>query len=214
MEIVRWDFVLKEADRLKSLNDPLLYEEIVDRMRNEMKILCAYEDPCKDQGGFIRVIYCIEISNPLFDFFFNSSCGYRSFYYISEYQGLEANRYLIDNLMSDLLKFNSPLEKDFAKESLKSDSAKVWLTEIPKEGETDHCELCSGEWTFATNREAEILNNRWEKDGDNDLSIWGRKAPYLTKLKIFGAFLNANGDEFIPSRKKHRSLDIHDYGWS
>ena len=101
-----------------------------------------------------------------------------------------------------------------ARESLKSVSAKVWLAEYSNEP-CNKCDGCKGEWgsTQYHNEVADIINERWELD-DCANSKYGRKAPVLTKLRVFGGFLNANHDEFIPSLKRFRAKEIYDYGWS
>jgi len=101
--------------------------------------------------------------------------------------------------------------RDFAEESLKACSAKVWLAERGKE--MGDCTHCSGEWSTPQDDVAEILNDRWEKD-TNVNARYGRKAPYLTKIRIFGAFLNDLYDEFIPTKKRFRANEIHKVGWS
>jgi hypothetical protein len=60
---------------------------------------------------------------------------------------------------------------------------------------------------------AEIVNGRWECAASAN-AVRGRKAPFLTKIKIFGAFLNERHDEFISWRKRHRAREIYESGWS
>jgi hypothetical protein len=35
-----------------------------------------------------------------------------------------------------------------------------------------------------------------------------------SKIKVFGAFIDARNNEFVPSRKRHRAWDIHRSGWA
>lgn len=93
-----------------------------------------------------------------------------------------------------------------AGESLTSGSAKAWLAEKSMQ----RCRDCSGEWSTPEDDTPEIMNGRWEFGP----SRYGSKAPYLTKIKVIGAFLNGSGDEFIPARKRHRAEEIHNTGWS
>jgi hypothetical protein len=72
--------------------------------------------------------------------------------------------------------------------------------------------LCAGEFPPASD-DGEIVNGRWEL-GASVQSRDGRRAPYLTKIKVMGAFLNDGCDEFIPTRKRRRHQDIHEWGWS
>ena len=59
----------------------------------------------------------------------------------------------------------------------------------------------------------EILNNCWESSG-HPKARWGRTAPYLTKIKFIGAFVNDRYDEFIAASKRRRAWEIHEWGWS
>jgi hypothetical protein len=103
-----------------------------------------------------------------------------------------------------------------ASESLSAVSAKVWLAEVSKgltAANGRPCEHCLGEWSSPQDEIPEIKNERWEIR-DEPYAKYGRKAPYLTKLKIFGAFINAEGDEFIPVGKRQRAKSIYELGWS
>jgi hypothetical protein len=95
----------------------------------------------------------------------------------------------------------------FIEASLRSGSAKAWLTE-----QNEFCTLCAGEFPPKSD-DGEILNGRWELD-TSPQSRDGRRAPYLTKIKIMGASLNDGYDEFIPVRKRRRQWEIHACGWS
>ena len=109
---------------------------------------------------------------------------------------------------------NTTFTQDFIQESLLSPSSKVWLAEKGKEIDKK-CSGCKGEWSAVAGRRAtaEILNGRWER-ADVQKAEWGQKAPYLTKLRIMGAFLNDRHDEFIPFDKRFRAREIHKLGWS
>jgi hypothetical protein len=78
----------------------------------------------------------------------------------------------------------------------------VWLAEAG----VKLCEGCDGEWTHPQSDAAEIRNDRWESASD----VRGRKAPLLSKIKIFGAFLNERHDEFTSWRKRYRAWEIHE----
>ena len=212
INIERWDYELSlNGDRVKILREAPLFEEITKEIKREMEILCFHSDECSDDNTFQRAVYCIQVENKLFDWFFNSVNGYRAAYYMSPYNGLRTNDSFIQSLLLKLIasdKTTEDADKNFIKESLKSPSAKVWLAEVGK----NLCEHCSGEWNSRQdNNEPEILNNRWEnKTGQN--AEWGRKAPYLTKIRIFGAFLNKHYQPYDP--KPQRPNEIHDKGWT
>lgn len=163
--------------------------------------------------------YCLKVSEPIFDLFFNSKHGYRAWYYRSPHVGLNKNALFITSLLPSLLASDQTKEaekKDFstkkAAESLKSCSAKAWLAEIEKEIDKK-CTGCIGEWGYPQDDTAEIFNDRWDKT-NHPKAKCGRKAPYLTKIRIFGAFLNEQYDEFIPAQKRYRAEEIHEFGWS
>jgi hypothetical protein len=184
-----------------------------------MTILCCHDQNSTNHDGFSRAVYCIKISEPLFDFFFNSKHGYRAWYYRSPYDGLRNNAHFIKSLLPSFLACDRTKEAEKngfltkkAAESLKSCSAKAWLAEKGKEVD-ENCPGCVGEWGYPQNDTAEIFNDRWDKANGANAKC-GRKAPYLTKIRIFGAFLNEQYDEFIPAPKRYRAEQIHEFGWS
>lgn len=213
MQIAKWDLspTLGET-RLNELMAPSSFEAIVEHIRTRMEVLCCHPETA-DIASFERIIYCIKISPSLFDLLFNSSSGYRASYYHSPYEGLRANDYLIQSLLPVLIasRQTQSAKKDtkFITESLTSPSAKLWLAE-PEHG---FCPSCNGEWVEPKTKTAEILNDRWEW-GECSNAIRGRKAPFLTKIRVFGAFVNAGYDEFVPERKRHRARHIHERGWA
>ena len=217
MDIERWAFSPSiNEQRLANLENPPSFEKIVKSVRDDIKVLCFHPDPCGDYGGFERVVFCIQVRQDLFDLFFNSKNGYRARYYCSQFEGMRANRLFIDTLLPILR--NSPHTKNCAltvdvEESLASDSSKVWLAECGKEVRHD-CNGCKGEWEASKTPDSpEIMNNRWET-GAGAIAQWGSSAPYHTKLRIIGAFIDNRCNEFIPEKKRHRARDIHGFGWS
>lgn len=217
MDVDRWEFNLpNEEQRLENLNIPPSFEDIVNLIKGKMKILCCHPDPCGDHEGFERVVYCIQVPKDLFDLFFNSRNGYRAHYYRSQFEGMRANRLLIDTLLLTLR--NSPQTKNCAptidiEESFASNSSKVWLSECGKEVRQD-CDGCKGEWAASKSPGSpEIKNNRWEC-GNRTNANWGSSAPYFTKLRVLGAFLDDRHNELIPACKRHRAREIHESGWS
>jgi hypothetical protein len=199
-------------ERIKLLYSAPEFEEIVERISKEMEVLCCHFQPCDDNSDFSRITFNIRVSSSLFDLFFNSSNGYRGAYFQSPNHGLQANDIFIQRISPLLLNSvtnNSDFDFNFAKESLISPSAKVWLAECG----SHNCERCKGEWSNPIDESAEILNNKWEKvDSSNGLR--GRKAAFLTKLRVFGAFLDTSHNVFVPVRKCRRAEEIHECGWS
>ena len=209
-----WAFAASLGEeRIQALLAPTTFELIADRIAQETEVLCCHRGHCDDDTAFSRVVYCVRVCPSLFDLFFNSPHGYRGAYYRSPHVGLAANDALILRLSHVMLQWTGShckeLDLGFAKESLASPSAKVWLAEY----ESHLCDRCTGEWGNPQDDMPEILNGRWENENcANGRS--GRKAPRNSKLKVFGAFLNSRHDEFIPGRKRHRANHIHQWGWS
>ena len=219
MKIERWELALTTDDgKRRSLENPPPYESIVEDIRVGMQVLCCHRDQSQDHRRFERVTYCITVPKKLFDLFFNSRNGYRACYYISPYNGLRANDLFMHLLYPSLAAAsqteNSTLSSKFIRESLTSPSSKVWLAECSKEVCLT-CQGCKGEWSTGQGNLSnhEIMNNRWER-GAGVLSGWGSKAPYLTKLRIHGAFLDDQHNVFIPAPKRDRAKQIHEFGWS
>jgi len=215
---VTWNFPESLHDYVQrveaGLRNPPSFAHITRSIKEEMEVLCAHEQACDVFNGFSRIVYCIKVPQRLFDLFFNSRNSYRAAYFRSAYDGLKLNSYFIKSLLPVLLEANPTKSinkgKKFIKESLKSIFAKVWLAEKEKH----LCEKCSGEWGPPQVQEAEILNERWEKAVHANAN-YGKMAPYpLTKLRLFGAFLNDRYDELIPVEKRFRANDIHKHGWT
>ena len=61
---------------------------------------------------------------------------------------------------------------------------------------------------------ADILNGRWEHVRDRSYAQYGRKAPYLTKIRLSGGFINRDGHEWVSDKKRYRPQEIHEIGWS
>lgn len=213
MNSERWDISgTLGSDRASHLEAPPSFAEIVEDIRKFRYVLCGHPDPCDEIAEFSRYIYCISVPSESFDLFFNSRNGYRSSYFRSPYNGLQANDYVVRQLYKKLLDWDLPVgvsDPSLVEESLLSPSAKVWLVE----SDPGLCSACKGEWSEPKDDNPEIENNRWEL-GETLNHKRGRKAPLFTKLRIIGGFINARYDEFVPSRKRHRAWDIHETGWA
>jgi hypothetical protein len=211
-----WEFTSSiGAERRSNLEAVKSFDDIAAEIGAAMEVLCCHYDSCDRAQGFRRVVYTVKVPRPLFDLFFNSRHGYRAAYFRSPHEGLAANSYALRTLSPALLAspatISCPKDPDFVRDSLMSESAKVWLAEA---GKGIHgCKGCEGEWTHPADDPAHIRNGRWERDPHSH-ALWGRTAPFLTKLKIMGAHLNDARDEFVPASKRRRALDIHERGWS
>lgn len=138
---------------------------------------------------------------------------YRSWYFRSPYKGLEANALFVRHISDQVLstEWRESLGSSAA-DAFGAHSAKLWLAEVGNEP-VKNCGGCEGEWRPPQDNAAEILNGRWEC-GEEAKARYGRKAPPLTKLRVFGAFLDEAGNEFISWRKCNRAAEIYQHGWS
>ncbi len=208
-----WQYSLADDKRTNALLLATTFTDVVETVARDMNVLCGHRKNCDIMAGFSRVIFNLYVPETTFDLFFNSEHGYRGAYFKSPHFGLEANEKCIKHLTPSLLswaKQHEPsLDLKFAKESLASPTAKVWLAET---GSSHWCDKCVGEWS-ANDEAPELRNGRWELT-DTQNGRWGRKVPSLSKLRVFGAFLNERYDEFTPENKRYRAQDINAYGWS
>jgi len=217
-----WKFDLQgdQASRLLNLEKSVQFLDIAKQIAETMTVLCCHRDTSWTIGNVVtRVVYGIQVKSELFDLFFNSSSGYRAAYFRSPGEGINANAtffmVITPKLIGSSLSSNRGLDSDFIKQSLLTPSAKVWLAEHTKEIEKD-CVGCKGEWSSGSIGDKdgpEILNGVWERS-DRVKAKWGCKAPFLTKLRLMGAFLDDEFNEWIPVDKRSRAKEIHELGWS
>lgn len=187
--------------------------DIVDMLERHLNIACCHLSRCDDMQGFSRTVFTLRTPRTTFDLLFNSERGYRGAYFLSPSVGLNANQTTIGRVTPLLLdwvaRYAPTIDQTFAAKSLSLPSAKVWLAEA----ETHLCDQCIGEWCNPTDDMPEILNDRWEID-DSPNARRGRKAPYLSKLRVYGAFLNERQEELVSPHKICRAQDISKYGWT
>ena len=198
-------------ERIEALEAARSFEEIARSLATSMRIQCTHVDPCDEADGFNRLVACVVVDRPLFDLYFNSRYGYRGAYFVSPEYGVEMNAFLLTLLAPPLIGFerHEKMPPGLMSKSLLASSAKSWLAEVGK----GFCSACEGDWSAPKDDAPEILNGRWEiASGPN--SRFGRKAPFLEKLRVMGAFVNAAGDEYVATGKRMRAKDIHDVGWS
>jgi hypothetical protein len=207
-----WTFTASLGrDRLDALEDAPPFEEMARSIATVMRTQCSHVDTCDEADGFKRVVACVVIDRTLFDLFFNSYNGYRGWCFRSTTQGLRMNELLLQLLAPRLIEFQSHEEMpaNLVSKSLLGASAKSWLAEVGK----GFCPACEGDWSAPKDDAPEILNGRWEIAMAPN-SRFGRKAPFLEKLRVMGAFVNKVGEEYVPKRKLNRAQEIHDVGWS
>lgn len=198
-------------NRLNALADAPPFEEIARSIATTMSVQCTHVDPCDEAEGFKRIVGCVVINRTLFDLFFNSSNGYRGWYFRSPVEGLRINALLLELLAPNLIEFqrHKRMPSDVVSKSLLASSGKCWLAEVGK----GFCRACEGDWSAPKDDVPEILNGRWEISVAPN-SRFGRKAPFLERLRVMGAFVNQTGEEYVAKRKLRRAEEIHDVGWS
>lgn len=204
--------------RLPVLTAGTTFAEITQRIVSEMSVLCCHYSEIEGTK-FSRPVYTVQVGQELFDLFFNSPDGYRAAYFRSPGAGLDANVSFMHAISSRLvqhpLSANSTLADSRIHECLVTPSAKAWLVEHGKEIDR-RCPGCEGEWSSGTAGrpdQAEIHNGVWEA-ALGQKAEWGRKAPYLKKLRVMGAFLDDRLHELVPHDKRFRAYNLHRDGWS
>ncbi len=200
------------SSRLAALEHPRPAAELAAALRNELTLECYHPDPGQTDFSYVRAVFCGTVGPTLFDWFFNAKTGYRGAYFDSPEAGLQFNRSLIDALAPTLTAWviarHLANNIDWIITSLAAPSAKAWLAEHP-----GLCQACTGEWSPLYVSELAIQNGRWERAA-HTLADWGRQAPLLRKIRIFGGLINAQGEEWVASHKLGRSAHIFEHGWS
>jgi hypothetical protein len=215
-----WQFSVSQTSRLQDLANAPSFEAITQAIASSMTVLCRHYDRCDKNHSFCRAVYCVEVGTSLFDQFFNSAQGYRAQYFHSPQQGREANATFLRILKPRLLAAgaicDAPSEKPCESRvdpeiSLSAAGAKVWLAEKSHQ----LCNRC-GEWS-QPEAEAlvnpEIRNERWERL-EELYAKWGCTAPYLTRIRVLGGFINNARDELLIFEKRFRAEEISRRGWS
>jgi hypothetical protein len=209
-----WDYGESICDARRELLEACPpFDDVVRAIRGSMIVLCAHWDPCKDHAEYFRPVWSVSADQGALEQFFNSANGYRGRYFANAYSGLDANAHFLAAVQEALLdSITSSHEGVQASESLQALSAKVWLAESGNEV-CRSCTQCAGEWSASKDDVVEIKNGRWEV-ADDAKAKDGRRAPQITKLRVFGAFLDDKGNEWVACRKRLRHLDLFRFGWS
>lgn len=210
--------VILPDERRAFLEAPGAFHAVASRIAASLEVLCCHKSQIQGTD-YKRPVYTIQIAETLFDQFFNASYGYRAAFYRSPGAGMDANHLFLNAIAAQLLKARANVGVDMRAElieqSLATPSAKAWLAEAGKEPARD-CPACKGEWSTSNcgaAELAEVQNGRWELAAGIKAE-WGRKAPFLTKLRVMGAFLDNRYNELVPHDKRARAQDIHSFGWS
>lgn len=208
-----WRYIGKaDPARLAALGQSLPNAELPAALQRGLALKCFHREPRQDDVSFKRAVFCGTVDDQLFDWFFNANTGYRGAYFDSPEFGTRANLALVNHLAYFLAEWalsqELDLDRDWILASLSKTSAKAWLAEYP-----GLCGLCSGEWGPTYISELQIENSRWE-NSSHVHSVWGRQAPRLSKIRIFGGFIDSVQNEWLATHKTERARHIWEHGWT
>jgi hypothetical protein len=217
-----WDLSRLPADRLAYLACNLSFEEIVEHIVADIRILRStvkpYGTPTRaDARDARQVIFVVDVGAKACDLFYNAPDGLRARYWQSPDLGFCATRHLLDRLLSPLIAFAEDKRADYEGKavpmtlhdvcaSLKGHSAKVW----PLERDGKNILLLEPE------PRSQLVVSRWKTNEEHaqfNKGMW-RRTPTGGALEIKGALLSPDGTEHVPPGKKDRSCQIHHYGFT
>jgi hypothetical protein len=200
-------------ERRAALEAPITFAEVVLALKQNMNVVCFHRDTKQRDNSYARAAFCADVGPTLFDAFFNAATGYRGAYFESPENGLAANRLLINALSPALTAWALSncvnTNKEWLIESLSLPTAKAWLAEDT----VALCANCAGGWSASYVSDLRIANGRWEQSGHAH-AAWGRQAPGLTKIRVFGGFVNGDHQEWIADHKRERAHQIWEHGWT
>jgi hypothetical protein len=123
-----WTYGVHLGRRTTNLAEAPTFDHILARVADEGRIVCGHGQSCDDMGqGYARILYCLQVSEGLFDLFFNSWSGYRAAHFRSIAEGDAANNGTVTRLTPKLLAFQSVTGVHVDREaSLAAPSHKAW----------------------------------------------------------------------------------------
>jgi hypothetical protein len=168
--------------------------------------------------GCKRPEFLIEVSNEIFDIFFNSPVGYRAQYAKAPKVGISQNAYLIESLTDRLTAYaktntNPNMTLPEVRACLKFPSAKIWIKEEDENAlhEDDLVvEIDFPRWV----EKAKAAYYSADDDEQRNKAIRGVLAPTGKFLEVKGGWLDSSGQERINPFKAARAADIWQYGFS
>ena len=200
------------AERRDRLERPKPYSDLLVALKGS-PIACFHREPKQREESYTRAVFCLDVGNELFDAFFNATTGYRGAYFVEPEAGLAANRQLIAELSPGLISWatarDPQLDSAWLIESLSLPTAKAWLAEDA----VALCSSCAGGWGALYVSSLHIRNGRWE-NSPHTHAAWGRQAPELSKLRIFGGFVDDQHHEWVADHKRGRADQIWEHGWT
>jgi len=204
-----WIFVPSfDRSRRERLEEFDRFDKLVEIIRGKAQIIDAYICEGKELGtrDCCRPAVSLTVKAGIFDVFFNSPGGYRAQYLRDPDRGQSANGQLLRALEPALTGAavgrcgEDRLSREWIRNAFLANSAKIW----PDEEALD--------FTEAT---IDLAIERWKQPCEwiipKHAGLW---APEGTRLKVFGAFIDPNGNEIVSRRKIRRRFDIHECGFS
>ena len=199
-------------ERRQRLEAPKPYSELLAAVKAS-PLACFHNEPRQRDDSYTRADFCLDVGTEVFDAFFNASTGYRGAFFAGPDNGVLANQMLLTELCPVLVEkaiaYDPRLDIAWLIESLSLPTAKAWLAEDL----VARCSSCVGGWSASHASALRIRNDRWEHSVHTH-ATWGRQAPELSKLRIFGGFVNRQHGEWVANHKFERAQNIWEYGWT
>ncbi len=200
-----------ESGRIRRIRQAENFEAVVLRIVRDAWIERLSRERARTDHSAFRLIVHLRVKPQSLDEFFNSPVGYRAQYLVSCKLGEEANRFVINELLSKVLeerKQGKRLKQDFIRNSLKDPACKVWPHQ--------------GQWLRQAKREDRVLLvPRWQAEcvsGDKarqKLARWGSLAPaHETRLPLKGGFIGSTSRVEINKSLTNRSRELHELGFT
>lgn len=213
-----------------TLNEPLwrFTDSVSDKRRQQLLSVANFDKvihnllagtivlyDAKFRNDCGRVIFHLAVTEETYDAFFNSPNGYRAQYCIGASYGDAQNRSLINALTDTCLMYSldrprSNFSQAQVIASLSGLRAKVWVPEsdIPT---IDDVHINYPPWVEKAKR---VYMGTMSDEASRAYAVTGVLAPVGTHLEIKGAWVFADGTEWLDPKKKHRAEEIRDYGYT
>ncbi len=184
------------------------------------------EEGNKEVKNKIRAEFSFDVCAETLDLFFNSSQGYRAQYYLDLKKGGQCNRFVIDELKKKLIdaamqRSQNVMNSEQIKRSLEFGSAKIWICEDNStldQTSYDSAQIVTLEipkWVEAMTRVLTAWKaGRQPSPPIQTRALLGVQAPEGRRMKVLGAWLDDDDQEFVVPSKINRALHIHQYGFS
>jgi hypothetical protein len=209
-----WSFEsLEDEDRAGKLAAAPDYDEIVRKVRQAFRagmIDSSARGYDRFLNGDPRATIQFRVDPDLYDEFFNSRKGYRAQFWQSLERGVDANAFLVANLLAELCDNPWPtgwsLKRDFAMRSLLCAGAKVWIAEM-FDAPTDTSVRIYGSPKLAV--------HQWRPDEEQPpgRARAPRLPPDLCWLDLKGCFVRG-ASICRPKDPFYRACQVHTTGWT